>query len=37
MVSTRTKRVILEMYDEMRRSIEMGEMYKDEVGAGAGG
>jgi hypothetical protein len=24
----RTKRVILEMYDEMRRAMEMGEVYK---------
>jgi hypothetical protein len=24
----RTKRVILEMYDEMRRAMEMGEVYR---------
>jgi hypothetical protein len=32
----RTKRVILEMYDEMRRAMEMGEMYRTRLVPGPG-
>ncbi len=32
----RTKRVILEMYDEMRRAMEMGEVYRTRLVPGPG-
>ena len=32
----RTKRVILEMYDEMRRAMEMGEVYRTRLVPGDG-
>jgi hypothetical protein len=32
----RTKRVILEMFDEMRRAMEMGEVYRTKLVPGPG-